>query len=150
RGEAQPLDDAERGQKRELMGHEKGRRGCDEQAYAERHEEAAPDTVEPVADHGLADDAGRAVDALDEADLGFRAAEALDVQRQENEAAQAGREDEIGQRRPREKSRDDGADPGDHQRCGPLSPRRTINETMTRVAVIPVAMNFPKCSTRRT
>jgi hypothetical protein len=102
-----------------------------------------------VADHGLADDAGGAVDTLDEADLGFRASEALDVQRQENEAAEARHEDEVGQRRPRESSRDDVADPGDHERCGPLSPRRTINGTMTRVAVIPVAMNFPKCSTRR-
>ncbi len=142
-GEAKPLDGAEGGEQNQRMGHGEGGRGDDEQGHAERHEEAAPDTIEPVADQGLAQDAGGAVDALDEADLGLRATQALDVQRQEDETAEARHEDEIGEGRPREGNAGDDIEPADHERCGPLSPRRRMAATMTRVAMIP-----DECSTR--
>src|SRR6266508_971582 len=146
-GEAQSLNHAESGQQREVLGDEEGGRRDDEQTHAERQEKAAPDAVEPVADHGLAEDAGGAVDALDQADLGFRTAQALDVQRQEDETAETRHEEEIGERRPREGPAGDQLEPADHERCGPLSPRRRMAATMTRVttislAMIPVAMIF--------
>jgi hypothetical protein len=142
-GEAQPLDDAERGEQRQRVSHEEGGRGDDEQAYAEHHEEAAPDTVEPVADQGLAQDAGGAVDPLDHADLRLRAAQALDVQRQEDETAEARHEDEIGERRPPERSPGGEIEPADHERCGSFSPRRRMAATMTRITIIGI-----DCSTR--
>jgi len=95
-------------------------RGDDEQGDAEPHEKSAPDTVEPKADHGLAEDAGGAVDPLDQPDLGLRPAQSVDVQRQEDETAEARREEEVGERRPREGPAGDELEPANHERCGPL------------------------------
>ena len=78
------------------------------------------------------------------ADRGLVPAESLDVQRQEDETAEARHEDEIGERRPAERSPDAEIEPAGHERCGPLSPRRRMAATMTRVAMIP-----DECSTRR-
>ena len=71
------------------------------------------------------------------------AAQPLDVQRQEDEAAEARHEEEVRERRPREGPAGDELEPADHERCGPLSPRRRMAATMTCVAMIRV-----KCSTR--
>lgn len=134
------------------MAHEKAGGGDDKQGHAERHEETAADTIEPETDRRLADDAGGAVDALDQADLGLGPAQAMDVQRQEDETAEARHEDEVRERRPGEGAGRDELQPADHEGCGPLSPTGRMAATMTCVAITPVrisvAMTLAKSSTR--
>lgn len=142
-GEAQSLDDAEHGQQRDRVADDEGGRGGDDKGHAERHEKTAADTIEPEADHGLAEDAGGAVDALDQPDLGLRPAQPVNVQRQEDETAEARHEEEVRERRPREGPAGDELEPADHERCGPVSLGRRMAATMTCVAMTRV-----KCSTR--
>ena len=144
RGEAESLDDAEHAQQGDGVAQKKAGRGDDEQDDAERHEDAATDTVEPEADQRLAEDAGGAVHALDQPDLRLRASEALDVERQEDEAAEARHEDEVGEGRLREGPAGDELELADHGHCGPPSPRRKIAATMTRAAIARA-----QCSMRR-
>jgi hypothetical protein len=71
------LHDAEDAEERDGLGEQEAGRGDHEEHHPERHEDATADPVEPEADQWLADDAGRAVHALDEADLRLRPSEPL-------------------------------------------------------------------------
>src|SRR5258707_480312 len=97
---------------------------------------AAADPAEPESDERLEDNAGGAVHALDEADLRLRPSEPLDVEGQEDEAAEARHEHEVGEGGPGERSAADELEPANHGRCGPLSPRRKIAAPMARPAII--------------
>src|SRR5207249_4875897 len=87
-------------------GHDEGGGGDRQHRHAEHHEQAPPDAINPGAHQGLAEDAGGAVHALDEADVGLVASEPMDVQRQQDEAVQAPEEEEIGQHGPHERLAD--------------------------------------------
>src|SRR5215470_3239893 len=134
-GEADALHRTQEGEQREREEHEEADGGEEEEGDAQEHEEAAAHPIEPEADERLADDARRIVHPLHEPDLRLRASQPLDVERQENEAAQARHEHEIGEGRPREWSAGDELELANHGRCGPLSPRRKITGIMTRAAI---------------
>src|SRR5215467_1324302 len=137
-GEAEPLHGAEDGEERNGEDHEEADGGEENEGDTEEHEKATAHPVEPEADQGLAHDARRAVHPLHEADVRLRAAQSLDVQRQEDETAQARHEHEVGEGCPREWSAGDKLEPAEHGRCGPLSPRRKIAGIMTGAAIVRV------------
>jgi len=66
------------------------------------HEGPTSERIDPRADERLAQNPHRVVQTHDDADLDFRPAGALDVDRQEDESIQAEEEKEVGDRRPYE------------------------------------------------
>src|SRR5262249_60712292 len=103
-GEAGRRPGAEGGGEGEGEEQEEAEGGEEERGDAQEHEEAAAAPTEPEADERLADDSRRTVHPLHEPDLRLRAAQSLDVERQEEEAAPARQEHEGCEGRPPERA----------------------------------------------
>ena len=84
------------------VAHERDELGHDHGGGAEAHERPAPEGVDPGSHQRLADDPGGAVEPHHDADLDFGSAQALDVERQEQEAVEAREEEEVCERGPDE------------------------------------------------
>ena len=146
RGEADPLEHAQEGQERQRLGDDEARGGDHQEDHAQDHEGAPPHSVEPEPDHGLAEDADRAVGPLHDPDLPLGAAQPVDVEGKQDEAVEAGHEEEAGEGRLGKGPAEEKLRVPDHVRCGPLSPRRRMAATMIPGAV----MIRVECSTRST
>src|SRR5258706_585260 len=131
RGEGHPLQHAQRAQERQRARHHEEGAGDHQEPDPEAHEEPPPEVVDEGADHRLAHDAGRAVEALHEPDVRLVAAELLDVQRQQQEPVEGAEEEKVGEHDPRERtmSQEFGGGAG-HPRCGRIHRGRRMTGDM--------------------
>ena len=96
RGVREPLERPHQREEPDGRRRQREQRGHSEQRDAEQHERLLADRVDPRPDQRLTDDADPAVEAHDEPDLDLRAAELMDVERQQDERVQAREEEEAG------------------------------------------------------